>query len=685
MFFAESIVPQHPLVSVVQDAGELAFWEKLLLGCAAAGFIAWDTETSGFDWWGSSSKYREGGARIIGHCFGYDLHDGHGPRGVYFPIRHLTIDRQLPADEVTAMVQRILGNPRHQIATQFGKYDWHMAEVDGIDVQATLHQVNFMAHLLDENQEFKLEKLIENHNLDPNPRLFESVVKQEWNAACKRYGAKKDHKKHGYFNVCPGYAWVPVPVLGPYGAWDGRLTLLGAYEFFPKIQEHYWDLYGVEMAVFKSIQGAEHRGVPLDIPYLEHATHRLESEGEQLKEKIQELAGYRVEPGKDAQVRELLYERLRIPVEHYTDAVKYDHYGQEIRTPSVDVVALSYIKHSISSPIVEKLLEYRTVTKLVSSFTRPLADACDSSGRVHANMNQLGTVSGRFSVKDPALQTIPTENKKHPERSVRRAFLVPQGKVRLILDWSQIELRVLAVEAQEPAMLAAFKAGVDLHAGTSMDMFGNKLDSNRTVAKRINFGISYGLSPIGLMHQLNKEADPDNGIPFVTEEEAKGWFNKWLSKYTRVPKYMDELVKRALCHSPPQYTNEFGRTRRVEELRALGRAGKRGARMLVASRIQGGASEFTKVSIVRCQQIIDWARETGRWEADLCLTIHDELQFDCDAHGAVEAVTMFKAAMEDFPQLSAPADGRIGVPVVCDAEWTATNWSEKVSVWPDDS
>lgn len=675
MFFTETLVPKHPLLDVVQDLETFRRFAAMILDLAKRQFIAWDTETSGFDYYGTATKYRDGGARPIGHCVGYDLNDGHGPRGVYFPIRHRTVDRQLPVEAVSEFIAELLGAPEHNIVGHFVKFDLHQALADGIEARCRIHDTRTMAHLLDENRaSFKLENLIAELGLDPDPHRYQRIVQKLKAEICKRHDCN--------VSDMPGFQWYPVPVLGPYGAWDGRCTLLLLYALWPQVAARYPALYDVEQSVLKSIQKAEFRGTPMDVPYLTATTQRLEGEAHELSVEIKKLAGYDINPGNDNDVRELLYEHMRLPVEHYTKKSRYDAYGQEIRTPAVDVVALSYIRHKISSPIVDRLLEFRTLSKLCSTYTRPLIAKCDVNGWLHGTMDPLGTYTGRFSSKEPNLQNMPGEDPKHPERSIRRAFLVPQGKVRVIMDWSQIELRVLAVEAQEPTMLRAFNSGEDLHAQTSMDMFGNVIKTNRTVAKRINFGISYGLTPLGLMNQLNKEADPDNGIPFVTIEEAEGWFEKWIAKYGRVPRYMDDLAAQALRYEPPQYTNEFGRTRRIPMLRALGSAGRRAGRQLVASRIQGGAAELTKVSIVRVQQIIDWARDTGRWEADLALTIHDELQVDVDAHGAFEAVCLFKVAMEDFPQLSAPADGRVGVPVVADAEWTSTNWAEKVSVWP---
>jgi DNA polymerase-1 len=674
LFFADTIVPHHPLVHVCQDVHELAHWERILEWAAARQIIAWDTETSGFDWWGDSYRHREGPARIIGHCWGFDLEDGHGPRGLYMPIRHQTIDRQLPVEAVTAVAQKILGNPAHQVATHFGKFDMHMGEADGLDIRAVIHDTHILAHLIDENEPLGLEKVIARYGLDPDPERFKAVLKKMQKTVCKTHDCK--------LSEAPGYQWIPVPVCGPYGAWDTRLTKLAVDHLLPIVQQGWWDLYGVELGVLRTIQHAEHVGVPVDVPYLTQLGERLDEEAAVLERDVRKLTGdYAFEPGNDNQVRDFIYDQLRVPVVHTTDKVKFDAYGNEIRTPSVDIVALSYIKHHHPSPTIEKILEYRKVTKLASTYCRGIAEKVDARGRLHGRMEQMGTNTGRFASKQPNLQNMPGEDPKHPERSIRRAFTVPEGDVRIFLDWSQIELRVLAVESQEPTMLAAFQAGEDLHGRTSEEMFGNRDKQNRTVAKRINFGNAYGLTAIGLMNQLNKEADPDRGIPFVTEEQAQGWFDTWHGRFPRVKGYMEDLVKSALCKNPPQYQNVFGRNRRIADLRALGRDGRRAARQLIASRIQGLAAELTKVSIVRAQKILDWGRETGRFDGTVVLTIHDEIQIDVNRDGALECATLVKAAMEDFPQISAPGNGLQGVPVVCDAEWSATTWPDKVDIW----
>lgn len=610
--------------------------------------ISWDTETSGFSW------FR--GARIIGHVFGYDPGDGYGPRGVYFPIRHQTTDRQLPVDAVTEMVRSILEDPEATVVGHHLKFDLAFARVDGIEVKAKLHDTMVMAALLDENNSKVLEDLAIRWGVDEDAYEMKAVVQKILTEECKRRKVKK--------KAAPGYAWIPVPVLGQYGCKDGYNTLGVCAKLLPFVQRGWWDLYGTEMALLPVLERGEFAGMPIDVPYLMGVDARARARAASLEEKIWRLAGFRLRVSSDADLRDYLYGHLGYPVTHLT---KSDLAAVDERA----LKAMMRLKWP-TAPLIKTLLDWREVDKIASTYTTSILARTDDNGRLHAKFEQLGANTGRLSCRDPNLQNIPSND----EAGIRRAFLVPPGRVRIYLDYSQVELRVLAFYAREPTMLSAFLNGEDIHTRTSLELFGTDDKKMRRIAKVINFGLSYGMSAMGVMENLNKTADPEKGIDYVTEEQAQGFLDRFHARYPRIMEFCHELWGEMSRHNPPQFTNIFGRTRRLPDLLAFGSAARRAQRQAIASEIQGTSADVTKQAIVRVEQIAQARRAQGVYDAQFVNTIHDEIQLDVDRDGAYQAVLDFKAAMEDFPQLHP-------VPIVVDAEWSATTWADKQSVWSE--
>lgn len=659
MFFAETLAVPDPRCHVVRDESELAAWEQILVGCADEGMISWDTETSGHDWWGESTRYRDGPARIISHCFGFDR--GNGVEGVYLPIRHLTNDRNLDPVKVTALAQNVLGDERRTVAMQNGKYDIHQGETDGIEVRARVHDTLIGASLLDENQPKDLESLVTAYGVAPRAHEAKDVVKDVFRELCKQRRCRQKD--------APGYAWIPVDVLGPYGARDAIHTLALARKIIPWVEQSWGDVYALEMRLMRILQRMERKGMPLDIPYLHELDARLRGEMEWIEKQIHTMAGRRFSIGSDERVRELLYGEMKQPVKFLTKGKGFDDPN---RKPAVDATALMDIIHRTGSPIARAILDYRERAKVVSTYTVTLANWCDSNGVLHGTFSQVGTVTGRFASKDPNLQNMPSSD----AAGIRRAFLVPPGRVRIFMDFSQVELRVLAYLAREPSMISAFVNGEDIHAATSRRMFGQANKANRRIAKVINFGVAYGMSQFGVRDNLNKAADPANGVPTIDENQAEAYLDQWHGLFPRVKAHIDELVNGMVRHAPPAFTNIFGRTRRIQSVATLGSSRRRGSRQAIASEIQGTAAELTKVSIDRAHEIIEAGRKSGRYNADLVGTIHDEVIADVDRGGAYALASDLKAAMQDFPQF-AP------VPIICDGEWSSTTWADKTAIWPE--
>jgi DNA polymerase-1 len=654
--FASAMLPRiDPRTTVVADERQIPFWRSKLKELALRTYVSWDTETSGFNYFHA--------ARIIAHGFGYDEGDG-VTRGVYFPIRHQTNDRQLPVAPVTEMVQDILGDPRANIVGQNIKFDLLFARVDGIVCRARLDDTFIQCQLVDENEPKELEHRCVFHGVDPNAYEMKHLVKEVLKQECRRYKVKESE--------APGYAWIPVPILGQYGAKDCYNTLALHYALLPQVRAHWAALYETEMRLLPRLVQAEWVGVPIDIPHLQRIGASAQARCDVALGKIHRLAQHPLNVSSDDDLRTYLYEHCRHEI-HYRTRNK-DKPGVEGQ-PSVDETALRFMMRQGSpvTPMLAEVLEWREADKLLTTYTAPIIDRCDANSVLHCSFRQAGARTGRMSAAAPNLQNIPSDD----DAGIRRAFVVPRGKVRGLIDFSQIELRVLAYCASEPTMTQAFVNGEDIHASTSNKLFHSIEKRWRRISKVFNFGTAYGMTYTGIMENLNKTAKPSEGIDYVSDEQAQRLHAQFHAEYPRVNAFTDELCLAMARQRPHAFTNIFGRTRRIPYLLdtyGTKRFNPRAARQAVASMIQGTAADIAKIAIVRCCEVLAAGRAAGRFDGEFVLTVHDENQFDLAPEGAEQAIRELKAVMEDFPQF-AP------IPILADAEWTSTTWADKKPVW----
>lgn len=665
--FPEALIParmlRDPRWTVVWDAAAIPAWHELLKRLSVESMISWDTETSGFDWFKD--------AQIIGHVFGYDLGDGVGPRGVYFPIRHATWERQLPVDHVTWMARDILGDPRATVCGYNLKFDMHFGERDGIIVRAKIHDGTIMVALIDENRPKELEGVCHDWGIDEHAYEMKTVVQKLLGDECKRRGIKKSH--------APGYLWIPPSILGPYGCKDGINTLALCTRLLPYVREQFGSLYDTEMRLLRYLQRAEHIGTPIDVPYLQGVHQRTLERAAIIEREIHWRAGFALKVSSDQELRAYLYDHLRYEPTHYTKNGRPDPYGETEKerngTPAVDERALkAMIRQGRpgATELVRSILAWREQDKILTTYTSPIIDACDARGNLHTSLNQVRTNTGRLSSSDPNLQNIPTDD----TAGIRKAFLVPEGYTRIYIDFSQVELRVLAYYSKDPTMVAAFVNGEDIHTRTSLELFNSKEKRWRRIAKVINFGLSYGMSAMGVMENLNATADPEKGIDYVTEEQAQSYLDRFHQRYPRVMGYCRELWEDMRRRRPPAFRNVFGRVRRIPELTWSGSAGKRAERQAVASIIQGTAADIAKESMVRVGDRLEEARAAGRYDGYFVLTVHDENQMDVRTEHAEQAARELKADMEFFPQFK-PID------IIAEAEWSTTTWADKKAIWKE--
>jgi DNA polymerase-1 len=396
----------------------------------------------------------------------------------------------------------------------------------------------------------------------------------------------------------------------------------------------------VEIPLIEVLRLMERRGVLLDRDVLHEQGKELEVVLANLRATLFSLAGGPFNPNSTPQVREILYGKLKLPV-----------VGRTKTGPSTDAFVLRELSARHEFP--GQLAAYREIEKLRNTYIERLP-ACvhPTTGRVHTSFNQTGTATGRLSSSDPNLQSIPVQHEVGVD--IRRAFVAPPGRVLLGADYSQVELRILAHFSGDEALIAAFERGEDLHRRTACALFDVPPEQvsgrMRTIAKRVNFGIIYGISPYGLARDL--------GIP---QAEAKGHIDRFFQAYPKVGPFLERLVEEA--RQTGEARTLLGRRRPLARLAAQDRR-EMGAdqRNAINTPIQGSAADLMKLAMLR----LHGAWRAGELPAEMILQIHDELVFEADERDADRAGQAVKEIMEGVGELRVP----LGVEVKIGPNWS---------------
>jgi len=382
----------------------------------------------------------------------------------------------------------------------------------------------------------------------------------------------------------------------------------------------------------------EEAGIALDTGFLSAMSSELGGELETLEDAIYKIAGEQFNINSPGQLGEIMFEKLSYPVLKRT---------RKTKSASTDAETLHQLALK-GFPLAEKLIHYREISKLKSTYVDALPEMVAEDGRVHTRYDQAVAATGRLSSSNPNLQNIPIRTELG--RRVRKAFVAPEGRMLLVADYSQIELRVLAHIAEEAALIAAFEAGEDIHRATAavvMDMAPELVTSEqRRAAKVINFGIIYGMSAFGLSQNL--------GIP---RGEAQQFIDAYLEKYAGVKGYMESTVERAEAEGKVETL--YGRVRWLPELQARNHAVRENARrMAINARIQGTAADLLKKAMVS----VETRLRSEMPEVELLLTVHDELVLEVPADEVEAARALVCSEMEGVASLKVPlvVDAAVG-------------------------
>ena len=609
----ESLGGADPVETDYETILDQAALDRWLEALRRAGLFAFDTETTSLD-------YMD--AEIVGLSFAMEP-----GRAAYLPVAHdyLEAPPQLDREAVFARLQPLLedasvGKLGHNL-----KYDMSVLANHGIALNGVRHDTMLESYVLDSTaSRHNLDALSEKY-LDYHTTHFEDVAGK---------GAKQLT-----FNQ------VPLEQAAPYAAEDADISLRLHHCLWPRLsaEPRLEKLYEtIEMPLIGVLSRMERTGVYVDV-------NVLAAQGRELAERLREIerqawdeAGAEFNLGSTKQLQEILFDKLELPVIRKTPK------GQ----PSTAEDVLRELANDYPLPRI--ILEHRSLSKLKSTYIDKLPKQVNPrTGRVHTSYHQAVTATGRLSSSDPNLQNIPIRSEEG--RRIRQAFSAPEGKRILAVDYSQIELRIMAHLSGDEGLLRTFAEGGDVHRATAAEVFGVAPEDvdreQRRAAKAINFGLIYGMSAFGLARQLK-----------IGAKEAQAYVDLYFARYPGVKRYMDET--RELARRQGYVETVFGRRLHLPEIKSRNAQRRNYAeRTAINAPMQGTAADIIKLAMI---DVDGWLRETDQ-PALMIMQVHDELVFEVDTQ-AVEAIAAeVSRRMESVVGLDVPLVAEAGI---------GANWDE---------
>jgi len=586
--------PETEIVDTVERLSSLV--EQL----NQAELIAFDTETT------SVSEMQ---AEIVGISLA--TRPGYG---WYIPVGHLE-SQNLPLAQVLEALAGPLTDPRIPKIGHNVKYDYLVLARHGLRVSP-----------------LSFDTMIAEWLIDPNSRHLGLK-----NLALIRLGEEMTHIEEliGKGKNQISMAQVPVTSVAPYAAADAETCL----RLMPQLQSELKSadlqrlMDDIEMPLVSVLAEMEMLGVRLDLDFFHAFSKELTTGLASLEKQIYEQVGKPFNINSTQQLSDVLFNRLKLIPPNRGRKTASGHFST-----SADVLEELRGQH----PVVDLVLEQRELAKLKSTYVDSLPAAVDSNtGRVHTSYSQTGSVTGRLSSNNPNLQNIPIRTETG--RRVRNGFIAEDGNVLLSVDYSQVELRLVAVMAGDEAMLAAFRAGQDIHTATAAAIYGVPLEQvtkdMRRHAKAINFGLIYGMSSFGLTRTTD-----------LTLGEAENFVKAYFARFTGIKTYLDETKK--LAARQGYVSTLLGRRRYfpalMGQLNALLR--NREEREAINAPIQGTAADIMKLAMLRIPGALKQAGLRGK----MLLQVHDEIVIECPQSELQQTAQLVQETMETAYPLSIP-------------------------------
>jgi len=595
---------QHHYQAVTDAAGRAELIQLL----SAQKEISFDTETTGID-----SQNTE----LVGISFSIKTHEGW-----YIPIP----EQREEAIKILLEFQPVYENENIVKIGQNLKYDMNVLALYGIEVKGKLFDTMVAHYLIQPEMRHNMNVLAETY-LGYSPVSIETLIGKKG----KDQGSMRD---------------VALEEITEYAAEDADVTLQLKEKFIPMLEETATTqlLNEVELPLIPVLSAMEREGICLDIQTLKEFSRLLEGDILNIDKEIQTLAGTPFNISSPKQVGDILFEVLKI-----AEKPKKTKTGQY--ATGEDILSKLSGKH----PIVDKILDYREIVKLKSTYVDALPLMVNArTGRIHTTFNQVVAVTGRLSSDNPNLQNIPIRTSRG--REVRKAF-VPRDEKHILLsaDYSQIELRIMAHLCQDPGLLEAFQNNLDIHTATASKVFGVALEEvsgeMRRKAKMVNFGIIYGISAFGLSERLN-----------IPRKEAATIIENYFIQYPLIKDYMDSAIEKA--RKQGYVETILGRKRYLRDINSQNHTVRGFAeRNAINAPIQGSAADMIKVAMINLHKVI----QDKKFKSRMILQVHDELVFDVPLEEKDEVKSLVVKYMEEALPLT--------VPVLVEAG-TGNNWLE---------
>ena len=572
--------------------------------------FAFDTETTSID----SLE-----AELVGVSFSFEANSGY-----YLPIAHQE-KTAISRDEALRWLKQIIEASQDKVIGQNLKYDLQVLRNHQINIKRFYADTMLMS--------YSINSTASRHNLDALAEYYLNIKTIKFEDVM---GKGKNKLKN--------FSEVPIKEATNYAAEDADITLQLYRTFETKIDDKTTKmLQEIEYPMIFVLMEMEATGALIDIKHLNSLSNNFGSKLINLVQKIHKHSGVVFNIDSPKQLSEVLFDKMGIE----TKGLKKTSSGYYSTSEAV------LQKLADENEIIKDILEYRTLAKLKSTYTDKLSEICDLGSRVHTSYHQAVTSTGRLSSSDPNLQNIPIRTKDGIV--IREAFIAPQGKKLLAIDYSQIELRLMAHYSNDEIMVKSFNNNEDIHKRTASEIFGVDIqdvdDGMRRKAKTINFGLLYGMSAFGLSNQLS-----------VTRAEADIFLESYFDRYSGVSAFMKNIVEDA---KGKKYVETLhGRKIHVPNIESsnylMRQASERAA---INGPLQGSAADIIKIAMIK---IAEWI-EGNDQEIKMILQVHDELIFEVPGSYVEENIQPIIKLMEQSTEINVPLKAEYGF---------GSNWRE---------
>ncbi|MEG5172888.1 DNA polymerase I [Microcoleus sp. B3-D7] len=581
--------------------------------------VAWDTETTAIE-------PRDAELVGIGCCWGTGEEDL-----AYIPTGHKT-GKNLDKATVLNALRPILESENYPKALQNAKFDRSILRCQGIKLAGVVFDTMLASYVLNPET---------SHSLSELSREYLGIVAKTYNELVPKNKTIADISIVKVADYCGMDVYTTFQLVGKLKA---KLKKFDESSFPGKTLEGL--LLEVEQPLEPVLAEMEYCGIRIDSEYLQELSQQLEKSLKEIEEKTYQAAGRKFNLGSPKQLSEILLEKIPDEFQKKSRKTKTGY--------STDAAVLDKLQGD--HPIVDDLLEHRTLSKLKSTYVDALPQLVRAdTGRVHTDFNQAATGTGRLSSSNPNLQNIPIRTEF--SRQIRKAFLPEEGWVMVSADYSQIELRILAHLSQEPVLIEAYQNNRDVHTVTAQLLFEKEevTPDERRFGKTINFGVIYGMGAIKFGRSMGK-----------TSADGKKFIERFNQRYSKVFEYLEKVKKEAIALG--YVTTILGRRRYLkfesesildlkgrnpqdihsDRLKSLSRDDAQSLRAAANAPIQGSSADIIKLAMIEVHKILQ------NYQARLLLQVHDELIFEVPPDEWEELQPKIRSAMENALPLSVP-------------------------------